>query len=57
MSKAEVIQAVKELGKSKWFYSRMYEALSVMPDELMADFYKEAEKFNDVVDLVLFIES
>ena len=53
MNKNEILNAIKSLSLSQGFYSRLYEAIKDNDDALE---YLEKQNFNDIVDLVLFLE-
>lgn len=53
MNKEEIKQAIQQLSKSKGFYCRVLQAIEENPmilDDL------EKQNFNDVIDMVMFLE-
>ena len=54
MNKEEILSCVKSLANSQGFYGRLYPELSEN-EELLE--HLEAQKFNHVVELILFLES
>lgn len=53
MNQEQILETIKNLAKSQGFYGRYLEYIKENPDELEN---LEKENFNDVVDLVLYIE-
>ena len=57
MKKNEILAAIRSLSMSQGFYGRLYQFLTNGNDEAEEYLNKlEEQKFNDVVDLVMYIE-
>ena len=57
MNRQEILSSIQSLSMSQGFYGRLYQFLTSGNDA--AEEYKnklEEQKFNDVVDLVMYIE-
>lgn len=54
MTREEILEAVKDLAKSQGYYGRLLQEIN--EDETILDTLEE-QNFNDVVDMVLFLES
>lgn len=57
MKKEEILDSIRTLASSQGFYGRLYEALSAGSEEsesVLDDL--ERQGFNDIVDLVLYLE-
>lgn len=57
MSRNHALMAIRELARSNDFYKKFYDAILVIPESLMEDFWRQVESLEDVVDLVKFIEN
>lgn len=61
MKKDEIRASIKELARSQGFYSHLDARLIELQDSVPAEYDQlmtslEAEHFNDVVDLILYLE-
>ena len=57
MDRQEILSSIQSLSKSQGFYGRLYQFLTNGNDEAEEYMNKlEEQKFNDVVDLVMYIE-
>ena len=61
MKKDEIRASIKELARSQGFYSRLDARLIELQESVPAEYDQlmtiiEAEHFNDVVDLILYLE-
>ena len=61
MNIKQIIAAIKDLAASQGFYSRLYNAIKELQATEPEQFERlaaelEAQKFNDVVDMVLYFE-
>lgn len=54
MTREEILEAIKDLAKSQGYYGRLLRAIE--EDETILDTLEE-QNFNDVVDMVLYLES
>lgn len=54
MTREEILEAIKDLAKSQGYYGRILRAIE--EDETILDTLEE-QNFNDVVDMVLYLES
>ena len=54
MTREEILGAIKDLAKSQGYYDRLLRAIE--EDETILDTLEE-QNFNDVVDMVLYLES
>ena len=54
MNEQQILDAVRELSYSQGFYGRLLRSLQEDHDALA---YLAAQKFGDVIDLILFLES
>ena len=57
----EIMAALKDLSKSKGFYTRIYDSLKFIQDSNPSDWAEvtkalEAQNFNDAVDIILYFE-
>lgn len=58
MNRQQILDAIKGLARSQGFYGRLYERLTDgSEDAEQALTQMEEQKFGDVVDMVLWIES
>lgn len=59
MNKEQILAAIKDLAKSQGFYSRLLGSIEEADEETRNKFLRnlEAQKFRDVVDLVIYLES
>lgn len=55
MTREEILEAIKDLAKSQGYYGRLLRAIEE-EDETILDTLEE-QNFNDVVDMVLYLES
>lgn len=58
MNKEQILDAIRSLAASQGFYGRLYDVLtdgSEQADEFLATM--EEQNFNDVVDMVMWLES
>lgn len=58
MNKEQILDSIRSLAASQGFYGRLYNALtdgSEQADEFLATM--EEQNFNDVVDMVMWLES
>lgn len=58
MNKEQILDAIRSLAASQGFYGRLYDTLtdgSEQSDEFLATM--EEQNFNDVVDMVMWLES
>lgn len=58
MNKEQILDAIHSLAASQGFYGRLYDTLtdgSEQSDEFLATM--EEQNFNDVVDMVMWLES
>lgn len=58
MNKEQILNAIRSLAASQGFYGRLYDTLtdgSEQSDEFLATM--EEQNFNDVVDMVMWLES
>lgn len=57
MDRQEILSSIQSLSKSQGFYGRLYQFLTNGNDKAEEYMNKlEEQKFNDVVDLVMYIE-
>ena len=57
MNRQEILSSIKSLSMSQGFYGRLYQFLTSGNDAAEEYMNKlEEHKFNDVVDLVMYIE-
>ena len=57
MDRQEILSSIQNLSMSQGFYGRLYQFLTNGNDEAEEYMNKlEEQKFNDVVDLVMYIE-
>ena len=57
MNRQEILSSIQSLPMSQGFYGRLYQFLTNGNDEAEEYLNKlEEQKFNDVVDLVMYIE-
>ena len=57
MNRQEILSSIHSLSMSQGFYGRLYQFLTNGSDEAEEYMNKlEEQKFNDVVDLVMYIE-
>ena len=57
MNRQEILSSIQSLSMSQGFYGRLYQFLTSGYDAAEAYMNKlEEQKFNDVVDLVMYIE-
>lgn len=57
MNRQEILSSIQSLSMSQGFYGRLYQFLTNGSDEAEEYMNKlEEQKFNDVVDLVMYIE-
>lgn len=57
MNRQEILSSIQRLSMSQGFYGRLYQFLTNGNDEAEEYMKKlEEQKFNDVVDLVMYIE-
>ena len=54
MNREEIIDTILSLSKSQGFYQRIYD--QIIDDEETLE-YLERQKFKDVIDLIMFLES
>lgn len=54
MNEQQILDAVRELAMSQGFYGRLLQSLQEDHDALV---YLAAQKFGDVLDMILFLES
>ena len=58
MNKEQILDAIRSLAASQGFYGRLYDTLtdgSEQSDEFLA--IMEEQNFNDVADMVMWLES
>ena len=57
MNRQEILSSIQSLSMSQGFYGRLYQFLTNGSDEAEEYMNKlEEQKFNDAVDLVMYIE-
>ena len=57
MNRQEILSSIQSLSMSQGFYGRLYQFLTNGSDEAEEYMNKlEEQKFNDVIDLVMYIE-
>ena len=57
MNRQEILSSIQRLSMSQGFYGRLYQFLTNGNDEAEEYMNKlEEQKFNDVIDLVMYIE-
>lgn len=57
MNRQEILSSIQRLSMSQGFYGRLYQFLTNGNDEAEEYMKKlEEQKFNDVIDLVMYIE-
>lgn len=57
MNRQEILSSIQSLSMSQGFYGRLYQFLTNGNDEAEEYMKKlEEQKFNDVIDLVMYIE-
>lgn len=57
MNRQEILSSIQSLSMSQGFYGKLYQFLTNGNDEAEEYLNKlEEQKFNDVVDLVMYIE-
>lgn len=58
MDREQILEAIQNLAMSQGFYGRLYERLTDGTDRAeQALNYLEEQKFGDVADMVIFLES
>lgn len=59
MNKTQILAAIKSLGKSQGFYSRLYTDLMYAPEADRDNYLQnlEDEKFEDELEMVMYLES
>lgn len=59
MKRDEILRHIKELARSQGFYGRLLESIEEASKEDRENFLAslEAQNFNDVIDLILYLEA
>ena len=58
MDREQILEAIQNLAMSQGFYGRLYESLTDGTDRAeRALNYLEGQKFGDVVEMIIFLES
>lgn len=58
MTRDDILDAIRTLARSQWFYGRLLDAICEADDDARDEFLGTLEDrhFNDMLDLVMFLE-